>query len=729
MNNPNSLDHFIERLRSVNPFLANRVDRPLAAKVIDVPDIHGAEFQKVLALGQQAHDEDRGLGVLVWGEAGVGKSHLLARLAQWSREGRRACFLYLHNLQAGPERLPRYVLRCVLSMLSNALAPPLSHSPLFALLNAVLRKALQAEGLTRPSWPQLYTAYGKLLGRLAARDPSHGVLFDRTIYHVLYRFYEAAHPNKEGKADHVARLALRWLSGDPLDAEESRQLGLRPDEPAGLADNQHVKQVLVTLTRLARIAGQLFLLCFDQVDNLDEEQVHALSRFLHDVLDSAGNLLVVTTGVQQTLLGFQQSGVITETSWDRLSQVPILLKRISGPRGQELLQARLQPFLKPFLAVPELAAQVEQDALFPLGSGWFEQRVGRLADYRPRDLLTWAGERWLGQQERLNTLSADEWLERWREGATPPVPPRPPTPAEVTAAVDRAVSQKLAEEINRRVRNPAELPPSEEQLQGLTFKLLRRLGGGLRVEAIPQARHGGRQAYDLRVIHLPAAGAEPIRLGVRFLVAEHGNTATAALKRLDDDPAPPDRLLLVTDARRPLPLGPEGRRRLDSLHQRGPAFLHVELTFEDYALLDSLQAVADAARAGDLEAELPFGQLQRVSEAEVIDSHRRHGRYREHPLLRELLGDEAPPAAPGPDPLAAVSEQALREFLVSQAALAEGMSLPEAANLFASRLSTDGRPGVDGSRCLPRLRQVAAQMVKDGKLVLTPEEMLHRLPR
>src|SRR5205807_4876361 len=99
-----------------------------------------------------------------------------------------------------------------------------------------------------------------------------------------------------------------------------RQIGVRPDSAAdgaaSLPDNQHVKLVLAGLTRLARRAGRLVLLCFDQVDNLDEVQVRALSRFLHDVLDSAGNLLLVTTGVRQTLLGYRQRGVITETSWD-----------------------------------------------------------------------------------------------------------------------------------------------------------------------------------------------------------------------------------------------------------------------------------------------------------------------------------------------------------------------------------------------------------------------------
>src|SRR5207302_762861 len=131
---------------------------------------------------------------------------------------------------------------------------------------------------------------------------------------------------------------------------------------------------------------RLVLLCFDQVDNLDEVQVRALSRFLHDVLDSAGNLLLVTTGVRQTLLGYRQRGVITETSWDRIGQFEILLGRLHAAEGRLMLAARLRHFLAPVGDVPAVAARLAADALFPLGSTWYEQRVGHLPDFRPRDL-------------------------------------------------------------------------------------------------------------------------------------------------------------------------------------------------------------------------------------------------------------------------------------------------------------------------------------------------------
>ena len=63
------------------------------------------------------------------------------------------------------------------------------------------------------------------------------------------------------------------------------------------------------------------------------------------------------------------------------------------------------------------------------------------------------------------------------------------------------------------------------------------------------------------------------------------------------------------------------------------------LTFEQYAQLDALRAVAGMARAGDLEIELPGGQTRPVSEQEVVESHHRQGRYQAAALLPDLLNE------------------------------------------------------------------------------------------
>src|SRR5262249_21339675 len=151
-------------------------------------------------------------------------------------------------------------------------------------------------------WSALERAWRDLLDRLGAANPAKAELLDRTVYDVLFRFFQSAYRLSQRRDDPAALAAVRWLSGDVLDDEEARRLGLSAgrvrDAGVGLADNQQIKQALVALTQLALWRRQPFVLCFDQVDNLDREQVAALARFLEALLDSSPNLLVVLAGIQ-----------------------------------------------------------------------------------------------------------------------------------------------------------------------------------------------------------------------------------------------------------------------------------------------------------------------------------------------------------------------------------------------------------------------------------------------
>jgi hypothetical protein len=730
---PADLFDFFDQVRTTNPFLNNRVDRALDPSFIDVPSIHESAFEAVVGLGRQALADNRGLGVVVWGEAGMGKSHLLARLNRSIGEDAELPLIYLHNLQASPERLPRYVLRSVLQRLTRGQVRPFFQAPLFKLLNTVLRAALERQGRTRGNWPQVAAAYGAFLAPLAESDTAGGGLFDSTVYEVLYQFYRAAHPGRRGAEEDLAALAVRWLSGEALDAAEARLLGLPagrdPEGPVALADNQHVKQVLVALTQLARAAGRLFLLCFDQVDNLDEEQVKALARFLHDLLDSAGNLLIVTTGVKHTLLGFQQRGVITETSWDRIGQFEVTLGRLRREHGYPLLRARLLHFLEPFRGLKEIEERLRDDPLFPLGVAWFDARLRDLPDFRPRDLLGWACDRWRQLQADLASAPHEDWLRRWGEA---PKPPPPPPVEDPQAALDRLVAERFSEHQARSLREPSPLPTEEDYLLGLVEAALKQCQGrSYRLQEYrrcPAPRYGPRPALDLHVEQAPTPDAAQLRIGVRVLAAARGKTVTTALERIILDEDPPARVLLVSDERQELPLGPKGSELLTELERRGrERFYHFKVSPRQFAELDALQAVVGVARAGDLEVETGPGQRRAVAEEEVIAAHHRAGRYLSHPLLRELLGGPlasgsapAPPAAVAP---AALDEQDARQFLMAKVVLSNGpVSVAELAGRYVAEHSDNGRPALEVASCAAALEQVARQLAAEGKLQATPGE-------
>ena len=642
-----ALEGLFHSVAAVNPFLDNRVSGPAPAEV-DVADVHQAAFGRLTALAREALAARRGVGAVLWGEAGIGRSHLLARLGRWAEADGAACFVSLHNLQAAPEHLPRSLLHAVVSTLTHGRRRPLCGMPLYELARAGIVEAV-GHDLGFYSWDRLERLYSAYLDRLGPTDLTGPALIDRGVYEVAFRLFRSAYRHSQGKEDGaVAEWAVRWLGGQALDPDEARGLGLPPPrgrgEPVALADNQQVKQVLAALTRLAAAAGRPFVLAFDQVDNLDADQAAALARFLEALIDGAPNLLVVTAGVQATLLGWREQRVIQDSAWDRLAQFEVQLHRLSAVEALEVVRARLRAFLTPFADLGAVRLWVRQDELYPLGRGWYERHLRDRVDVRPRDVLNWAREGWRAQQELLAKEGGHDWLANWTGRDVPPVDGGPVKQGPPEAVIDRKVEEQVEERRALRAAEPAALPADADHLVGLLRALLVQCRDGgrygvLDVERVP-SRAGARPTYDLVLRRrLPDGGAEQV--GIAAVTAENATSVTASLRRLVEDGRPLDRVVLLTDERVGLRLGERGQEHLQELRERGPErFETVELSFAEYAELDALQAVVGEARSGDLEIEPAPGQVRAVREPEVIDSHHRRGRYLACRLLRRLLAPE-----------------------------------------------------------------------------------------
>ena len=64
----------------MNPFRETIVASPWDAARVDVPSIHGAVFESCMAGIEQVQESRRSAGLVIHGEAGSGKTHLLGRL-------------------------------------------------------------------------------------------------------------------------------------------------------------------------------------------------------------------------------------------------------------------------------------------------------------------------------------------------------------------------------------------------------------------------------------------------------------------------------------------------------------------------------------------------------------------------------------------------------------------------------------------------------------------------
>ncbi|MFO0946745.1 MAG: AAA family ATPase [Planctomycetota bacterium] len=713
---------FAEHVRGVNPFSSDCVN-DTKAKVADVEPIHHKEFQRLKALAAECARERKGAGVVVWGEAGIGKSHLLARLARWSKV-RKGAFVYLLNLQASAGQWPRTVLRYVVSHLTDNRTRRFDKTVLFEIVGSVVSGCIKKSTGTRAdTWKSAYEEYQDFIEEQLSRDNGVAGIHGPITYRLLFEFFRSAYEAKRREDDGYAALVVRWLSGETLDGEEAKRLHLplqRMDEELGsAADDQMVQEILVALANIARLSskdGQPFILCFDQVENMSEECVQAYGRFVHSLVDRARNLLVVTCGVRDELIKFVDQQLILDSSWARICGEEVRLKRIRKQEGRMIVQARIENFLTSFMEVPEIRETVDTDDLFPLGHEWLEAATEDVEDFRPRDIIGWAKSAWKVQQERLNNEAVDAWIKYWqlpntRDGIKPVGVEVP-----LETLIDQKIEAKLGELVRMRQVDPAQLPESSENMAGLVLALMRQCLPHVDRYTLRKVEdlRGKKGAYSLLVQEQRADGRET-KTGVLFLCEGSALAVTHALRRLREDKQPIDHVLMVTDARRPLRLGAKGKEHFDALKSRSkPDFKSIDLLFDQYAALDALLSVVGLAKSGDIEIECPVGVAHSVSADEVVASHHRRDAYRLHPLLEDLLTEPnpkvTPPAAPFPD---AFNRKAGAQYLMAQIALVVGMTTKEMACKFVAENPTCPW-SIDS--CRVEFDEIAKELHKRGKL-------------
>ena len=92
-----------------NPFLQDRIDSPWQETFQDVPEINRPAFQSCLRAIESVYLGNQSRGLLLHGEPGAGKTHLLQRLRLHTQQDPRTWFIYVPPF-TGPGRFWRHLL-------------------------------------------------------------------------------------------------------------------------------------------------------------------------------------------------------------------------------------------------------------------------------------------------------------------------------------------------------------------------------------------------------------------------------------------------------------------------------------------------------------------------------------------------------------------------------------------------------------------------------------------
>lgn len=565
----------------------------------DVPTIHAEARTACLSHVKAARERGATTLQVLTGDAGDGKTHLIAWLRRQSMDawrkstaGGRFALAVVPPLRS-LARVAHHVLQEVMRQLTNRL-PDAQHmddatdTPIeIVVWRALLAiaKRLVADRHTPPKLvtllseavdvdPEKYlsTAVAQLKEALrlhrsafvdgALRLPDTGL--DRELFRVVARFGDGEESERAAIVD--------WLGGASLPQEKLTALGteLVLDEEDG------AMRGLVMLVALSRLAATPIVIAFDQIEGsvrLGEDAVPQLLAAVTELYNEVGGAVFVVLCQTQLWPTLRESAAAHVR--DRLDDTPAIhLHHLTSEQAVAVVEARMRRFWSAMDDRPE-------DPLFPLTRELVAAHVARANLRTPRAVV-----RHFQALLRAPAGARDAF-----------VSPPPPAPADI-------VRRKLEVLVAESRRTPRQPDSRAAIAQAVLLDVLshaartrREVGGATVVSCQPKRL--SKTGISGVLLRLERAGAET-SVYVEGSNSSHGKSAASTAKRLVDAVAQgtAERAVLLREAALPLPKA--AQKSLLELTPRGAV-----LRLEDGAVaeLAALEALLNAAASKDIPIE------------------------------------------------------------------------------------------------------------------------------
>lgn len=562
----------------MNPFRSGIVASPWESTTVDVDSIHHDVFEHCLQGIQQVRQTQRSAGLLIHGEAGSGKTHLLRRLrtqltpsAPSDTDREETLYVWV-RLQTSPRMIWRTLRR---TLVEDWFRP-------------VRGVNSQFQRILFHRFAEIRTAEGDLERwyefMLENDQPGLKQLLDQIA--------DALHLDRNTAVafEHIAfgrhlRDLRAWLSGDSLPEAALVRMDLAQDEGTDEEREDQSRQIVLMLCRLAG-NGMPIVISFDQVEALqmapgDLDALYSFGQLTSTLHDNTSNVLIVSC-VQSTFFDELEKHA-READYHRMTS---LGKKSLHPlnRGEclQLIHARIG------LLDAADRADLSKTPEWPLSSSELDSLLAKNGSTTPRRLLSLCAdkfENWIHQQKSATGESAEvdngisDHTSRDTAGDNSPAP----------ATVEDFIKDKWAADVEEKRASSS--PDRTEDIVRHGLPMLVRL-------IAPQAKVVSDELLpDVSLVFETDSG----RTGVSLCAQPNMTTLAKRLGRLKTQFATKrlQRLVVVRDGRVPITAGAKkARQLLDELEQQQAVVLHP--TVEALAALDALRDLLSDAKSGDL---------------------------------------------------------------------------------------------------------------------------------
>lgn len=604
-------------LQERNPFASAWAGDPWEGGYPDVPTINEKAFNGICRLlASKANDLSEGMGGIVVGETGEGKTHLIARILKHTKAPSvGAAFAYIQPI-VDPERTYRYLLREIVTNLLHPIHPGSELTQLGRLLAELVKDFVKSREPKRPGLIEALTKKpitafqitlnkrdiaGRAIDYLSGQCPRISRIFLKVLFQ--YRF------------PRLKPVVSSWLKGERIDHDDAQLLGVPVDpEASEAALESQALEILCSIGQVLARYKQPMLVCFDRLENLDTPELRrAFSKMIEVLKDRNPAVLPIA---------FFRAAVWDESFKHGLDQH--VRRRIEQNRFE----------LKG--CTPEQALQIVRTRLaFVLG-------VDQLTDLSPFD------EADLGQVFGGRAMSPGEVIAlangRLLKLLDQTQPLRPTVdPIDVLQETYEAQYQTILTDFNR-------YEPDRGRLRAALEDYLRNTPaqGGWAVSAL---RRGEGRFFGVEA----QVAAHDAAFPCTFIIDNERHhlavlsTLEAGIRLLEGMPSA--RMCYIRDARCPIPARPRWpttNARLERIKQRGAIVLW--LNDQAAARWYALALLRFAVTAGDVTivgTDPPARTITQEELARFITERLHGGRYPAFAELDRALSQHAP-LAPEP---------------------------------------------------------------------------------
>lgn len=459
-----------------------------------------------LAADRERSHKGRGRVLLLQGDAGSGKTHLLGAFRREVERLNAGYFAYA-QMTTGVPNLRQYLLRNVVDCLQR-------HSG-FGGGDAWMR--LSDALVERPGIPPeerdalrngdqyvaaLIGIRARLLDELKSDDPHQTIHAD-----ILNAFL--ALQRRDGK---TSSAAMKYFRGEPLSPQECEYL-CAPHGLSGADDPDVLFDRLLRVVRsLGPANGNAFVLCIDQMEELWDRSANRQTRFpelvstICSLTDRHPGLLIVLACLGDFYLTVRDT--LYPPQQDRVEMDPPPI-RLKTERTADEILALVRKRMNFLDDEAGISTKSEGDGLFPFAS---EQLI-KLQGSRPRQILAECHEAWkrsrrTGELPSIEKRESDSkerpiiepdvasWPQRWNDFRTVSNPSLPKKDSELADLLAWGVNQ-LASQTQTTLR-----ADSAADLVHLTIKATQAVAGICEGSA-----QGGKLARQIESVKQAATGS------------------------------------------------------------------------------------------------------------------------------------------------------------------------------------------------------------------------------